>query len=243
MTLFRVAAAAGLVLLVSDVSAQTIDDARAAFAEGRFLMAANFAEASGTSEGYALAAQSLAVYGRHLATENDRTGFFKRAMQLGEAAVHADSTNAQAYYQSAHAAGRYAQSIGTLTALRQGLAGKVHGLLEATLAIDPGLANAHIGLGGWHADIASAGRIARLVYGGNRQDAVAHYERALELAPDSKVVLLEYALRLPDLDRENGQERAKELLSRAAKLPAKDIYEGLIQQEVLEALAELEGGE
>ncbi len=232
----------GLALLAVDANAQSIEEARTVFEEGRFLEAADLAEALSTSGGYALAAQSLAVYGHHLAVEDERTGFFERAMELGEAAVRADSANPEAYYQSAHAVGRYAQSVGTLTALRRGLAGRVRGLLEATLAADPESAEAHIGLGGWHADIASAGRVARWMYGGDRDDAVTHYERALELAPDSRIVLLEYALRLPELDRDGGRDRARELLSRAAELPVLDAYEELIQQDVLEALAELEGG-
>ena len=236
------AAFGGLVLLAAGAIAQSMDDARAAFEEGRFLEAADLAEALGSSEGYALAAESLAVYGHYVATEDDRIGVLKRAMQLGEEAVRADSTNPEAYYQSAHAVGRYAQNIGTIRALRRGLAGRVRDLIEASLAIDPEFAEAHMAFGGWHADIASAGRVARFMYGGNRENAVIHYERALELAPDSKLVLLEYALRLPELDREGGLERARELLSKAAEIPARDAYEELIQQDVVEALAELEGG-
>ena len=223
-------------------NAQSIDEARVAFGEGRFLEAADLAEALGTSEGYALAAQSLAVYGHHVATGNERKGFLEHAMKLGEEAVRADSANAEAYYQSAHAVGRYAQSVGKMTALRRGLAGKIRGLLEDTLAIRPDFAEAHVALGGWHAHIASAGRIARFLYKGNQKDAVIHYERALELEPDSKVVLMEYALSLPELDREGGRERAGALLSRAAELPARDAYGEFIHLRVLEALAELEEG-
>ncbi len=102
-------------------------------------------------------------------------------------------------------------------------------MLEAVLAIDPDFAEAHMAFGGWNADIASAGRVARWMYGGNRELAVVHYERALELAPDSKVVLLEYGRRLSELDREGGRERARELLSKAAELPALDAYEEFVQ--------------
>ncbi len=236
--------AVGLAGLVgtAGANAQSIDEARTAFEEGRFLEAANLAEALGISEGYALAAQSLAVYGHHVAAEDERKGFLERAMQLGEEAVRADSANAEAYYQSAHAVGRYAQSVGKLTALRRGLAGKIRGLLEDTLAIRPDFAEAHMALGSWHAGIASAGRIARFLYKGNRKNAVTHFDRALDLEPDSRVILLEYALNLPELDREDGRERARALLSRAAELPVRDAYEEFIQQDVLKALAELEEG-
>lgn len=226
----------------SDANAQSMDDARTAFEEGRFLQAADLAEAFQSSEGYALAAQSLAAHGHFMATGDERKGFLERAMRLGEAAVRADSSNAEAYYQSAHAVGRYAQSVGKLTALRRGLAGKIRGLLEDTLAIRPDFAEAHMALGSWHAGIASAGRVARFIYKGNRKDAVIHYERALELEPDSKVILMEYALNLPELDREGGRERAGALLSKAAELPVLDAYGEFIQQDVLKALAELEEG-
>ncbi len=243
LRLIRLLVVGALVLFVLDAGAQTIDDAQTAFGEGHFLAAADLAEATRTSEGYALAARSLTVYGYHMATDNERIGYFERAMQLGEKAVRADSTNPEAYYQSAHAVGRYAQSVGILTALRRGLASRVRRLLETTLAIQPDFAEAHMGLGGWHADIASTGRVAQSIYGGKRESAVFHYERALELAPKSKVVLLEYAFRLPELDHKGGQKRAKELLMKAAELPARDAYEELIQQEVLEALADNEGSE
>ncbi|MCY3556588.1 MAG: hypothetical protein OXH56_14840 [Gemmatimonadetes bacterium] len=226
----------------SSVNAQPIDNARTAFEEGRFLEAADLAEAVGTSVGFALAAQSLAVYGHYVAASDDRKGFFERAMKLGEEAVRADSTNKEAYYQSAHAVGRYALTVGTFTALRRGLAGRVRGLLESALAIDPDFADAHMAFGGWHAGIARAGRVARFLYKGNRESAVIHYERALELAPDSMIVLLEYALKLPELDNEGGRERAGELLSKAAGLPARDAFEALIHQDVLETLAVHENG-
>ena len=219
-----------------------VDEARTAFEEGRFLEAASLAEALGTSEGYALAAQSLAVYGHHVAVGDERKEFLERAMKLGEEAVRADSANAEAYYRSAHAAGRYAQSVGKITALRRGLAGKIRGLLEDTLAISPDFAEAHMALGSWHAGIASAGRIARFLYKGNQNDAVIHFERALELEPDSRVILLEFALCLPELDREGGRERAVGLLSKAAGLPVRDAYDGFIQRDVLKTLAKLEEG-
>ncbi|MXX04434.1 MAG: hypothetical protein F4Z49_11930, partial [Gemmatimonadetes bacterium] len=59
----RLATVGALVLLAVGANAQSIDDARIAFEEGRFLEAADLAEALGTSVGYALAAQSLAVHG------------------------------------------------------------------------------------------------------------------------------------------------------------------------------------
>ena len=238
----RLAAVCGLALLAANASAQSIDEARAAFADGRFLEAAELGEALETSGGYALAARSLAVYAHYEAPEEDWGDLIERAMRMGDEAVRADSTNPEAYYQSVHAVGRYAKRAGTITALRKGLGGKVRNLLEATLALDPDHVGAHIGFGGWHADIAASGFIARRMYGGRKEESVAYYERALELAPESKVVMLEYAVRLPELDKENGEERAREMLEKAIALPVRDVYENYIHLDILDALDSLKDG-
>lgn len=237
----RLAAVCGLVLLAANASAQSIDEARVAFADGRFQEAAELGVALGTSDGYALAARSLAVYAHYEAPEDEWNEVIERAMRMGEEAVRADSANPEAYYQSVHAVGRYAKRAGTITALRKGLGGKVRDLLEATLALDPDHVGAHMGFGGWHADIAASGFIARRMYGGRKEEAVVHYERALELAPESKVVLYEYAIRLPELDKDGGRDRAMEMLEKAITLPVGDAYENYIHLDLLDALDELKG--
>lgn len=237
----RLAVVGGLLLTPIDAGAQSLDDARAAYIDGRFVEAADMAEAVGTSDGYALAARSLAIYSFYEAAEDEWEEIVERAMQMGEEAVRADSTNATAHYETAHAVGRFAQGVGAWTALRQGLAGRIQDLLEAALAIDPDLADAHLAYGGWHADIAAEGFIARQMYGGDKEEAVKHFERALELAPESKVVLVEYALRLPDLDEEQGVQRAREMLEKALGLPVPDAYTDYIHLAALDALDALEG--
>ena len=77
---------------------------------------------------------------------------------------------------------------------------------------------------------------------GNQEGAVAHFERALELAPESKVVLLDYALRLPKLDGKKGRERARELLKKAVGLPVGDVYGGFVHERAVAELKGLEGG-
>ncbi len=242
MTVFRCAALTGLVLLAADAGAQSLEDARSAYAEGRFLEAAELGEALGTSDGYALAAESLAIHAHYFTSGDEWEEMVDRAIEMSDEAMGADSTNAEAHYQAAHAVGRYAQGIGAFTALRQGLAGRIRERLDAAIRLDPYLWEARLALAGWHADIAAEGFIARRMYGGNRPAAIVLFEQALQLAPDSRVVLYEYAIRLPDLDEENGEERAREMLDTAARLPIVDAYDGLIQELVLEAVADREGG-
>ncbi len=242
MTVFRCAALGGLVLLAADAGAQSLEDARSAYADGRFLEAAELAEALGTSDGYALAAQSLSIYAHYFTSGDEWEEMVERAIEMSDEAMGADSTNAEAHYQAAHAVGRYAQGIGAFTALRQGLAGRIRERLDAAIRLDPYLWEARLALGGWHADIAAEGFIARRMYGGNRPAAVVLFEQALQMAPESRVVLYEYAIRLPDLDEENGEERAREMLDAAARLPVVDAYDGIIQELVLEAVADRESG-
>ena len=169
---------------------------------------------------------------------------FGRAVELAEQAVQADSTNPEAHYQSAHAVGRYSQTIGAMTALRQGYGGRIRDLLEATLARDSLYADAHLALGGWHADIVDrAGRMmARITYGANRGEATAHFERAMELKPNSRLVMFEYALRLPLLKGGEGRELARDLMLKAAEIPVGDACDKLIYEHLKAELEALEGG-
>lgn len=238
----RLGATASLIFFAAGASAQSIDEAESAYADGRFVEAANLAEAVGTSEAYAVAAKSLAAYAYYEATEEEWEEMVERAMRMGEEAIMADSTNPDAHYQSAHAVVRYAQRVGAWTALRQGLAGRIRDLLEATLALDPDYVDATLALGGWHADIDGEGFMARRLYGGRKEEAIVLFDRAVELAPESKVVLHEYAIRLPHLDKENGKERAREMLEKALGVLPKDAYEDYVHLDILDALDELNEG-
>ena len=239
---FPLVATAGLMVVTAGANAQSIDEARVAYEEGRFVEAADLAEPLGTSEAYALAAKSLAVYAHYEASEEEWEGVIERAIRMGEEAVKADSTNPDAHYQSAHAVGRYAQRVGAWTALRQGLAGKIRDLLEATLALDPDYVDATLALGGWHADIDAEGFMARRLYGGRKEEAIVLFDRAIELAPESKVVLHAYAIRLPYLDKENGKERAREMLEKALGVLPRDAFEDYVHLDILDALDELNEG-
>lgn len=215
--------------------------AEAAYAEGRFLESAELAEALGTSDGDALAAMCLALQAQYLATEDDMPDLVARALTLADEAIRLDPDNADAYLQSARAIGIHAGIIGNLRAVRQGLGGKTHDLVLAALERAPDDPEAHLGLAGWHADIVAAGFIARAMFkDANKADAVKHYERALELGGDSKLVRLEYARRLPKLDRKGGRERARALLAEAAASPVGDFHDGLIHEDVVRELAALE---
>ena len=184
--------------------AQAIDLAQAAYNEGRFTDAARAGEALGTSEGYALAAESLTVHAHYIAQDSEKEALIKYAVELARKAVHSNPDNADAHLQLAHAVGRYAQIVSPLQAASRGYAEQVHVSTENALQLDPEMVSAHLSLGRWHAELVSAmgPLMARMIYRARKKDAIAAFERALELAPHEKSVSLEYALGLLALDEE-----------------------------------------
>lgn len=231
-----------VLLLASATGAQSLDAARAAYAEGRFIEAAGLAEDLKTSEGYALAAKSLAIHSYYIAEDDEKQALFDRAMPLAQEAIRLDAVNPKAHLQSAHAMGRYAQTIGVLQTISEGYVEKVRKAIENALLLDPEMAAAHLSLATWHAEAVngSGAFMADLLYGATEADAIAHYERAIKLAPDEKVVLVEYALGLLLLDDEN-REQARDLFVRALEMPSKDAYDRILHQRTVERLAALDG--
>ena len=234
--------AVACLLLSGTAAARSLEAARAAQDEGRFIEAARLGEELGTSDGYALAAESLAIHGYYVAGEPEKEALFERAMGLAEEAIRLDPASPEAHLQSAHAMGRYAQTIGAVKALARGYAGKVREAIENALARDPEMAGAHLSLATWHAEtINGAGIAARVVFGASRKRALAHYERALELAPDEKLAYLEYAFGLLLLKKKKDRKKARDLLSRAIETPPKDAYDRLLHELAVEKRAALDG--
>ncbi len=228
---------------VGTAGAQSIEEARIAFAEGRFTEAADLAQVLKTSEGYALAADSLAIYGYYLAPDSEKAGLFRRAVAFAREAIRLDPANPQAHLQLAHALGRRAQVTGLLKALKEGYAGQIRDAVREALQLAPDMAAAHLSFGAWHAGaVSNGGFIAGLLYGADEEDALAHFERALELAPREKIALLEYALGLLSLDAIGNREQARDLLERAIRLPEKDAHDRIVHQKAVERLAALGGG-
>ena len=229
------------VLLASIADAQSIEAARAALDEGRFVEATELAESLKTSEGYALAARSLAIHGYHFAGDDEKQALFKRATQLAEEAVRLNPRNPDTHLQLAHALGRYTQTIDILEAFNKGYPEKVREALEAALRLEPDMAAAHFSLGSWHAEARHGGGVmAGILYGASKEDALAHFARALELAPQDKPTLYRYAHGLLLLDRDSNYRQAHDLLTRAVEIPSKDAYHRITHKLAVELLEDLE---
>lgn len=228
------------VLVLIDVAhAKTIDEAKAAYAQGRFAEAARIGETLGTSQGFALSAMSLSVHANYIAKEGEKKKLLEQAVTLARKAVISDPGNADAHLQLARAIGRRAETVGAFEAA--GEAEKICESTENALRINPKLVAAHLSLGRWHLELVGAmgSFMARTVYGGRKKDGIASFERALVLAPNAKAVPLQYALGLIALDDYQYREKARELLTRAVGLPAKDAYERILHIEAVEALNSL----
>lgn len=222
--------------------AQSIEATRSAYAEGRFAEAVRIGAALGTSEGYALAAGSLAIHGYYFAPDDEAEALLEEATALARKAIRADPSNTDAYLRLVQAMGRHAQAIGSFEAINRGYAGKIREAAEKALELDPESAAAHAALGAWHAEVvAAAGSfIARITHGARESDAIDHFESALKHAPETKFVNLEYALGLLILDEDEYRDRARKLLARAVELPAKDAYDRLLHKRAVERLKALD---
>lgn len=230
-------------VLTGTTGAQLIEEARTFYAEGRFMEAAELAQSLDTPEGCTLAANSLTIYGYHIAPDSEKESLFERAKDLAQKAIRLDTSNPEAHLQLAHATGRLAQMTGTWEALNEGYAGQVRDAVQEALRLAPDMVAAHLSLAAWHAGTVSiAGVMGSVLYGANEEDALAHFERAFELAPQEKTVLLEYALGLLTLNADDSHEKVRDLLERAIALPAKDAHDRIIHRKAVEKLAALDGG-
>lgn len=227
------------------VGADSIHEARTAYAEGRFVDAARIGETLGTSQGLALAAESLTIHAHFFASKDEKEALFQRAAGLARQAIRADPGNADAHLQLAHAIGRHAQTVGSLEAANRGYAAEIREAAEAALQLDSEMAAAHLSLGLWHAEIVGAvgSFLAYVTYGARARDAVASFERALKLAPDSKAASLECALGLLVLDENKYRDKARRLLKRAIEIPTKDAYDRLLDDQAVERLGALDTSE
>jgi len=164
---------------------------------------------------------------------------------LEEAAGWADERRRRAekdpnaHYLYAYALGRYSQGISITKALAQGFGGKVKEALLAAIELAPKHADAHIAYGSYQAEIIDkvGALVGSMTYGARRDSAIEHFERALELNPDSAIARVEYANGLIMMFGKNRVQDAEKLYRESAACRPADAMERL---DVEIARAELE---
>ena len=202
--------------------------------------AGNFAEAVVAGEGSAVAAKATSIYATHLEKKAAaKSALFQDAMDIADALRTAEPKNINAHYQYAYAAGRYAQSVSVIKALKDGYGGKIKSALDTVLKVDGKHAEAHTAMGAYHAEIIDkiGAMVGKLTYGASKEAAIEHYEKAIELTPQSPIAHIEYANGLLLLFGDKEMDKATKLYEKAAKMKGHDAMEIL---DIDMAKAELE---
>lgn len=190
--------------------------------------------------GYNVANKAAGIYADYL-EEDESTGLeiYSEAVDRAERATRALPEEANAHYQHAFNLGRYSQGISIAKALTQGLGGKVKASLDRALELAPRHSEAHTALGLYHAEIIDkvGAMVGGLTYGANRESGLEHFEKAVELHPDSAIAKMEYANGLLLMFGDKRIDEASSLYEEAASCEPCDAMERL---DVEQAKAELE---
>ena len=191
--------------------------------------AGNFAVAA-TQANSTVAIKATSIYATHLEPKDAaKVKHYQDAMALATALIKSEPKNPNAHYQYAYAAGRYSQSISIMKALKEGYGGKIKTALETALKLDAKHADAHTAMGAYHAEILDkvGALVGKLTYGANKDAAIKHYEKAINLNPTSPIAHIEYANGLLMLFGDKEEDKAVKLYEKAAKMKAKDAMDVL----------------
>ena len=209
-----------------------------AFHAGEFEKAAKLGLEQGVA-GYSVANKATAIYANYLEkSEAKKLKMFQEVAERAEEQQAEEPKNAAGFYWQAYALGRYAQGISIVKALSQGIGGKVKASLDATIKLAPKHADAHIGLGTYHAEIIDkvGAMIGGLTYGAKRDEGLKLFKKALTLNPDSAIARIEYANGLVMLEGKKKMDEAVKLYEEAAAHEAADAMERLDVQLAIDEL-------
>lgn len=221
-------------------TAKTLKDAWRAYHEGDFGKAVEKGLSVGRL-GYNVANKAVNIYATYLEKDHDRRSnellqVVRRAEDLQENAP----TLPNAWYLHAQALGRYSQALSVAKALAEGTGTKVKDTLEETLRLEPKHADANVALGLYHALVIQklGSMVGALTYGASKDAAIAHFEQALKLNPDSAISRIEYANGLVMMYGKSKLQQATGLYEKAAACEAADAMECLDVELAKEELAD-----
>ncbi len=200
----------------------------------------DFAAAAEQGAGATVALKATAIYANHVEKKDaTKIKLYQEVMAAAEKLIKAEPKNVNAHYQYAFAAGRYAQSISVIKALKEGYGGKIKVALDTALKLDFKHADAHTALGAYHAEIIDkvGVLVGKLTYGADKGAAIEHYEKAINLNPMSPVAHIEYANGLLMIFKGKEIAKATKLYEKAAGMKGRDAME---MMDIELAKAELE---
>lgn len=201
----------------------------ALYHSGAFQEAAQAGLALG-SAGLSVANKATCIYANYLEPrERTRLSLFLSVADRAATQAAALPDDASALYWQAYALGRFSQGISVAKALAQGVGEKVKSALEQTILLKPLHAEAHIGLGAFHAEVIDkvGPLIGNMTYGAKKEVSLALFQRSLTLIPQSAIAQMEYANALVMLEGDAGMAQATQLYEQAAHSQPQDAMEHL----------------
>jgi hypothetical protein len=203
-------------------AANSLEDAKILFNNGKFSEAAKLALTLESSAGYALASRSLFEFSNQQPKEA-RLAILEQAEKYAQKALKLDAKNADAYFELGSTVGQLGVLRGAAYAFTSGVAVIVRENFEKALTLDAKHVQSMIALGSWHAEIVSRG--VGFLYGGKLEQVFALFESALRIAPKSITVRLYYAKAMLKLDVQKYRLQAKAQLELGAKFEAETYLE------------------
>jgi tetratricopeptide (TPR) repeat protein len=179
--------------------------------------------------GVTVANKAQAIYANYLEkSEKTKLAMFQEIAERAAAQQAEEPGNANAHYWQAYALGRYSQGISVAKALAQGLGKQVKGAFETTIKLAPKHADAHIGLGSFHAEVIDkVGGLLGKTQGADKATGLKLFQQALKLNPGSAIARVEYANGLVMLEGDKKMKEAEKLYAEAAECKAADAMEML----------------
>ena len=199
------------------------------FHAGEFVKAVEAGLAAGP-EGSNVANHAQNIYANYLEEDEAiQLKLFQEVAARCEVRMAKAPGNAFNCYLHAYALGRYSQGISVVKALAQGLGGKIKDSLTRALELDPDQADAHVALGTYHAEILDkvGSLVGGLTSGAKEKVGLEHYQRGLELFPESAIYRIEFANGLVMLKGRGGKKEAEALYREAAAIQPMDAMERL----------------
>ena len=211
-----------VVLLVSSVMAQSLQDAQKLYANGEFLEASLVARKIGTSDGFALAARALYEHAMELPIAK-REPLMLRCEALARESLELNPKNANAYFELGASAGQFALLRGTVWAFLNGIPQQIRGYFERSLELNPRHVFAMIALARWHAEVVVGG--GGFLFNASPEEALKLLNRAVQLEPKNINVRVNFAQTLLVLDKVANRAAAKAQLELAVTLEPQDALE------------------
>src|SRR5438045_6031233 len=150
--------------------------------------------AGGAGTNAAIKAQS--IYANYLEkADKAKLALFEEAAAWADERRNEVPKDANAHYLYAYALGRYGQGISVAKALAQGFGGKIKNALATVLKLEPKHAEACTAYGAYQAEVIDkvGALVAGMTYGAKKDSALEHFQKALELFPESPIDHIEYA--------------------------------------------------